>query len=63
MMMRRLLPLVGFLVASGALLGGVSAAPDPTFSRDIAPIFQRHNWQGFYFYRERSGCRGEPGSS
>jgi hypothetical protein len=39
---RRLLPLVALIAVSAGLLGGVSAAPNPTFSRDIAPIFQRH---------------------
>jgi hypothetical protein len=40
--MRRLLPLVALIAVTAGLLGGVSAVPDPTFSRDIAPIFQRH---------------------
>jgi hypothetical protein len=40
--MPRLLPLFGLVALATGLHGGVGAAPDPTFSRDIVPIFQRH---------------------
>jgi hypothetical protein len=39
---RRLLALLILVLAVAGALGGVSAAGDPTFSRDVAPILQRH---------------------
>ena len=40
--MLRLLPVLVLLVVTAVSLRGVSAAPDPTFTRDVAPILQRH---------------------
>ena len=40
--MRRLLALLVLVLAVAGSPSGVSAAGDPTFSRDVAPILQRH---------------------
>ena len=40
--MLRLLPVLILLVVATGSTRSVSAAPDPTFTRDVAPILQRH---------------------